>query len=540
MTARRPASRAHRSADTKAPARSAARSPAKASPALDRARVLVANRGEIACRVLHTLRALGVPGIAVYTDADREAPHRWLADEAHALGANDGYLDPERLLAAARETSATAIHPGYGFLSQNAAFAQAVADSGLVFVGPSPAAMRALGEKRSARATAERAGVPVIPGAAECNTVAIATEAARRIGYPVLLKAAGGGGGKGMRRVVGAGEMATAFAAAQREARAAFADDRLLIEKLIHPARHVEVQILGDGRDAIALGERECSLQRRYQKVIEESPSPGISDGTRRALGEAAVALARGAKYANAGTVEFLVGPDEEFAFLEVNTRLQVEHPVTELRFGIDLVRVQLEVAYGAPLPSPPPPRGHAIEARIYAEDPAREFLPASGRILHLEWPHRPGVRIDTGVAEGQDVTPFFDPLLAKVIAWGEDREEARQRLIAALADTVLLGLATNQSFLLDILASDFFVRGETHTTTLEGWSWAPEPAPPALVEAVRKALRTGPANGGQGSGAPRDGLGPGRDLFSPWRSLGPFRIGGEATDPSTDPRGSR
>jgi acetyl/propionyl-CoA carboxylase alpha subunit len=520
MTARRPASRAHRSADTKAPARSAARSPAKASPALDRARVLVANRGEIACRVLHTLRALGVPGIAVYTDADREAPHRWLADEAHALGANDGYLDPERLLAAARETSATAIHPGYGFLSQNAAFAQAVADSGLVFVGPSPAAMRALGEKRSARATAERAGVPVIPGAAECNTVAIATEAARR--------------------VVGAGEMATAFAAAQREARAAFADDRLLIEKLIHPARHVEVQILGDGRDAIALGERECSLQRRYQKVIEESPSPGISDGTRRALGEAAVALARGAKYANAGTVEFLVGPDEEFAFLEVNTRLQVEHPVTELRFGIDLVRVQLEVAYGAPLPSPPPPRGHAIEARIYAEDPAREFLPASGRILHLEWPHRPGVRIDTGVAEGQDVTPFFDPLLAKVIAWGEDREEARQRLIAALADTVLLGLATNQSFLLDILASDFFVRGETHTTTLEGWSWAPEPAPPALVEAVRKALRTGPANGGQGSGAPRDGLGPGRDLFSPWRSLGPFRIGGEATDPSTDPRGSR
>jgi 3-methylcrotonyl-CoA carboxylase alpha subunit len=530
MTARRPASRAPQTAETQAAPRTAK----KPSAALGRARVLVANRGEIACRVLHTLRALGVPGIAVFTDADREAPHRWLADEAHALGANDGYLDPERLLAAAHATGATAIHPGYGFLSQSAAFAQAVADAGLVFVGPSPSAMRALGEKRSARATAERAGVPVIPGAAECNSVAVATAAARRIGYPILLKAAGGGGGKGMRRVSGAAEMAGAFAAAQREAKAAFADDRLLIEKLIHPARHVEVQILGDGRHAIALGERECSLQRRYQKVIEESPSPGMSEVTRRALGEAAIALARGAQYANAGTVEFLVGPGEEFAFLEVNTRLQVEHPVTELRLGLDLVRAQLEVAHGAPLPSPPPARGHAIEARLYAEDPAREFLPASGRILHLEWPLRPGVRIDTGVAEGQEVTPFFDPLLAKVIAWGEDREEARRRLIAALSDTVLLGLATNQAFLLDVLASDFFIRGETHTTTLEDWSWAPEPIPAAIVEAARKALRASPANGGLGGQSGESRLdGARRDRFSPWRSLGAFRMGGEPSQES-------
>jgi 3-methylcrotonyl-CoA carboxylase alpha subunit len=497
--------------------------------------VLVANRGEIACRVLHTLRAMGVPGIAVYTTADEDAPHRWLADESYALGANDGYLQPERLLAAARATGATAIHPGYGFLSQSAAFARAVGEAGLIFIGPSPAAMLALGEKRSARETAEKAGVPVVPGAAQISSAAAAQAAAGKIGYPVLLKAAGGGGGKGMRRVAQSADMAAAFAAAQREAQAAFGDDRLLLEKLIQPARHVEVQILGDGRDAVAFGERECSLQRRYQKVIEESPSPGITQETREALAAAAVALARAVGYANAGTVEFLVGPGSEIAFLEVNTRLQVEHPVTELRFGIDLVRAQLEVAHGAPLPTPSAPRGHAIEARLYAEDPAREFLPASGRILQLELPAGPGIRIDSGVTAGLEITPFFDPLLAKVIAWGEDREEARRRLIAALEGTVLLGLATNQSFLLDILASDFFAGGETHTTTLETWDWAPAPIPPAIVDAVRKTLRHQPGNGAPGIGPAGPGSN-GGDRYSPWLNLGPFRMGGGSGNSRSEP----
>jgi len=488
-------------------------------------KVLVANRGEIACRILHTLAEMGIPSVAVHTDVDRESPHVGLAGEAVALGATDGYLKPDLILDAARATGATAIHPGYGFLSQNAAFARACREAGIRFIGPSPESMLALGEKRAARTTAEAAGVPVIPGAKECDTLDDAQRAADRVGYPILLKAAGGGGGKGMRLVRAADELAEAFAGARRESLGAFADDRLLVERYVHPARHVEVQILGDGKDAIALGERECSLQRRYQKVIEESPSTAISERTRAALCAAAVALARAVHYESAGTVEFLVGPNEDFYFLEVNTRLQVEHPVTELRTGLDLVGAQVEIARGGKLPAPPAPRGHAIEARLYAEDPYRGFLPATGKILMLEWPLRPHVRVDTGIRPGQEILPFYDPILAKLITWGEDREEARRRLVSALRETVLLGLATNQSFLLDILESDFFIRGETYTTTLEANTWPAPAVPEAIAAAAAEALRTLRPGGAATGAADGPGLDRRGDPFSPWRTLGPFRM---------------
>ncbi len=495
-------------------------------------KVLVANRGEIACRILHTLNEMGIPSVAVYTDVDRDSPHVWLAGEAVALGATDSYLKPDLILDAARTTGATAIHPGYGFLSQNAAFARACREARIRFIGPSAESMLALGEKRAARTTAEAAGVPVIPGAKECDSLDDARHAAERVGYPILLKAAGGGGGKGMRLVQSEGELAEAFAGAKRESLAAFADDRLLVERYVHPARHVEVQILGDGNDAIALGERECSLQRRYQKIIEESPSTAISERTRRALCDSAVALARAVQYESAGTVEFLVGPDEDYYFLEVNTRLQVEHPVTELRTGVDLVRAQVEVARGGALPEPPAPRGHAIEARLYAEDPYREFLPATGKILMLEWPLRPHVRIDTGIREGQDILPFYDPIIAKLITWGEDREAARLRMVTALRETVLLGLATNQSFLLDILTSDFFIQGETFTTTIEKRSWPAPEVPEEVTAAAREAMRTlAASDGGAASDSTgTDGLG---DRYSPWRRLGAFRMATADADAS-------
>jgi acetyl/propionyl-CoA carboxylase alpha subunit len=325
----------------------------------------------------------------------------------------------------------------------------------------------------------------------------------------MLLKAAGGGGGKGMRLVSAESGLEESFHAARREAGSAFADERLIIEKYIAPARHIEVQILGNGVDAVALGERECSLQRRYQKVIEEAPSSGISGKTRVALLEAAVKLARAARYAGAGTVEFLVDTAGAHYFLEVNTRLQVEHPVTELIVGLDLVRAQVEIAHGGKLPAPQPPRGHAIEARLNAEDPYNDFLPATGRILMLDWPGRPGLRIDSGLREGSEVTPFYDPLLAKLIAWGSSREEARRRLIEALRGMTLLGVTTNRPFLLQILERDFFVAGKTYTSTLEAERWD-EPQPPEeAIAAARRALAR-PLAASDGGG----GL---TDRYSPW-----------------------
>jgi acetyl/propionyl-CoA carboxylase alpha subunit len=472
-------------------------------------KILVANRGEIACRILATLRDMGVPSVAVHSDIDAEARHVFLADEAVALGETHAYLDIPRIIEAAQSSGATAIHPGYGFLSENAAFARACRDAGIVFIGPSPESMAALGDKRVARRLAEENGVGVIPGERSCDSVDDARTAAGRIGYPVLLKAAGGGGGKGMRLVSAEADLEDAFSAAQREAGSAFADERLIIEKYIAPARHIEVQILGNGTDAVALGERECSLQRRYQKVIEEAPSSGINAKTRKALLEAAVKLARAARYAGAGTVEFLVDTAGAHYFLEVNTRLQVEHPVTELIAGLDLVRAQVEIAHGGKLPVPQSPRGHAIEARLNAEDPYNGFLPATGRILMLDWPGRPGLRIDSGLREGSEVTPFYDPLVAKLIAWGADRDEARRRLIEALRSMTLLGVVTNRPFLLQILEREFFIEGKTYTSTLEAESWD-EPEPPEeVVAAARRALSTplGASDGGSGLS----------DRYSPW-----------------------
>ncbi|HXG62304.1 MAG TPA: biotin carboxylase N-terminal domain-containing protein [Planctomycetota bacterium] len=479
-------------------------------------KVLVANRGEIACRVLRALREMGLPSVAVVAAGEEDEPHADLASEIVMVPGPEAYLDPAAMVAAARRSGAQAVHPGYGFLSQSAAFARACRDAGIVFIGPPPEAMAALGDKRAARRTAEGLGIPVLPGAREVDAPAAAEQAAARVGYPVLLKAAGGGGGRGMRRVERADEMPEAFESARREAAAAFGDDRLLLEKYLSPARHVEVQILADGREAVAVGERECSLQRRYQKVIEEAPCAALSERARQEMFEAAVKLARAVGYRSAGTVEFLVGSDGRAWFLEVNTRLQVEHPVTELVTGIDLVRAQIELAQGARLPSPAAPRGHAIEARLNAEDPYRGFLPQTGKILGLHFPHRPGLRVDAGIREGSRVGTRYDPLLAKLVAWGKDRETARRRLIEALRETVLLGVVTNLSFLLSVLESDVFVRGETFTTTLEAAAWPEPPVPPEAAEAARRVLA---APSGEAGGGPSD-------LHSPWATMGPFRVG--------------
>ena len=481
------------------------------------AKVLIANRGEIAVRVARTLRAMEITSVAVASEADRGAPHVKAADESIVIGpapAAESYLRADRILDAAERTGAEAIHPGYGFLSESAAFARACRDKGIRFIGPSPESMERLGDKAAARSAALRLGIPVVPGAEAVPNTDRALAEAKRIGYPVLLKAVGGGGGRGMRRVGGAAELPDAFESARREAEAAFGDGRIFVEKLVDPARHVEVQLLGDGKRAVALGERECSLQRRYQKVVEESPSPAITPKIRGAMQDAAVRLAEDAGYAGACTAEFLLGPDGSFYFLEVNARLQVEHPVTEARFGIDLVRAQIEIASGGPLPEPAVPRGHAIEARLNAEDPYRGFMPQTGNVLLLHWPAGDGIRVDTGIAEGRAVTAHYDSLLAKVIAHGSDREEARRRLVAALRELALLGVRTNQSFLIEILESDAFVRAETYTRTIESREW---PAPAELPDEVLLAA-------GVAMVAPRDAVGRDRDdsdRWSPWRRLG-------------------
>jgi len=480
-------------------------------------KVLVANRAEIAVRVCRTLREMGIASVAVFSEADRGALHTRVADEAVLIGdaaPSESYLNVDALLAAARSTGAEAIHPGYGFLSQNASFARACETAGIVFIGPSPASMEILGDKASSRRAAQKAGVPTVPGVEGVASAEEALKAATSIGYPVLLKAVGGGGGRGMRRVNGPGELPGAFESARREAETAFGDARLFLEKLIHPARHVEIQILGDGKNAMALGERECSLQRRYQKVLEESPCSVLAEGTRAAMESAAVALAREARYAGAGTVEFLLGPDGSFYFLEVNTRLQVEHPVTEMRTGIDLVRAQIDVAAGGPLPKKPAFRGHAIEARLNAEDPYQGYRPQTGSVLALAWPAGEGVRVDAGLRAGQSVHAHYDSLLAKVIAFGRDREEARRRLIGALEELTLLGVLTNQSFLLELLNDRAFASGETFTDTLESREWpGPATVPDDALLAAAVALH---APAGLGAGERDDA-----DRFSPWLRVG-------------------
>ncbi len=474
-------------------------------------KILIANRGEIALRIIRTIREMGLRSVAVYSDADRAALHVRKADEAAHLGpspSSESYLNIGKILDAARRHGADAIHPGYGFLSENAAFAKACEDAGITFIGPSSKSISMMGSKTSARRVAKSGGAPIVPGTEEGILDAAAAEGiAKTIGFPVMLKAVAGGGGKGMRRVDRPEDLRSAFESASSEALRSFSDGRIYLEKLIENARHVEIQIFGDHHgNLVHLGERECSVQRRHQKVIEESPSPLMArhPGLRERMGEAAVKAARAAGYFNAGTVEFLATDSGDFYFLEMNTRLQVEHPVTELVTGLDLVRLQLEVAGGASLPFTQADvslSGAAIECRIYAEDPANSFFPSPGRIATLAEPSGPGVRLDSGVYPGWTVPLEYDPLLAKLIVWADTREHAIARMLRALSEYHIGGIETNLSLFRLILNEPNFVAGDLHTGYLDALLQTQpnfNPAPPhhippiaALAASQRKAAAT-------------------------------------------------
>jgi len=439
--------------------------------------VLIANRGEIACRIARTAKRLGLRTIAVYSEADANALHMRLCDEAYLIGpapAAQSYLVIDRLIAVAKSSHADCVHPGYGFLSENAGFAQACLNAGVAFVGPPPAAIRAMGLKDRAKALMEKAGVPVVPGYhGELQDPKFLREKAYEIGYPVLIKAVAGGGGKGMRRVDRHADFDTALAAAMREAKAAFGDERVLVEKYVNAPRHIEMQVFADRHgNAIHLNERDCSLQRRHQKVIEEAPAPGMSAALRARMGAAAVAAAKAAGYEGAGTVEFIADgaaglKEGAFWFMEMNTRLQVEHPVTEAVTGLDLVEWQFRVAAGEKLPltqEQVPLNGHAVEARLYAEDPERGFLPSTGKLLALQFPQAEGLRIDTGVEAGSAVTPFYDPMLAKLIAHGKTRAQALDRLADALDNTIVVGPRSNAGFLAALCRAEGFRNGAFDT----------------------------------------------------------------------------
>ncbi|MFL1380334.1 ATP-binding protein [Nocardiopsis protaetiae] len=507
--------------------------------------VLVANRGEIALRVMRTLRRMGLGAVAVHTDADAGSPHVGAADLAVRV---PSYLDADAIVAAAVETGATLVHPGYGFLSENAAFARACADAGLAFIGPPPAAIDAMGDKIRAKETVAAAGVPVLGGFTEEPGAPLADddllERAAATGYPLLIKPSAGGGGKGMRAVHSPEELAAAAAAARREALAAFGDSTLLVERLVQRPRHIEVQVLADSHgNVLHLGERECSLQRRHQKVVEEAPSPLLTDKQRAAMGEAAVAAARSCGYVGAGTVEFIAeaggGGELSFSFLEMNTRLQVEHPVTEEvvavrgERGLDLVELQVRVALGDPLPFGQDDVswvGHAVEARIYAEDADRGFLPSGGPVLALAEPSGEGVRVDSGIAAGSEVTSSFDPMLAKVIVWGPDRAAALRRADDALAGYLLLGCVTNTAFLRRLLRHPRVGAGDLSTDLIE--STPPEAAPEGVPDAVYAAVALDhmldlepPAPTADRFAVP-DGWRIGGAAWTPWRLRAP---GGEA-----------
>ncbi|MDX1997696.1 MAG: acetyl-CoA carboxylase biotin carboxylase subunit [Thermoanaerobaculia bacterium] len=488
-------------------------------------KILVANRGEIAVRILRGIKDLGLIGVAVYSEADRKSLAVALADEAYPIGpspSRESYLLGDALVELAQRIGADAIHPGYGFLSERAGFARACRDAGLVFIGPPPEAIDAMGSKVESRRLMIAAGVPVVPGGKDpLPDLEAARAAAATIGYPVMLKAAAGGGGKGMRRIQSEEELPGAFRAARSEALASFGDDAVYLEKYIEEPRHVEIQVLGDhhGR-VVSLGERECSLQRRHQKVLEEAPSPAVSPELRRRMGEAAVKAAQAVGYTNAGTCEFLLAKNGEFYFLEMNTRLQVEHPVTELVTGIDLVTAQIRVARGEALPESfgaTEPRGHAIEVRLYAEDPWRGFAPSPGRIDLLRLPDGPGVRCDCGVAQGGEVPIHYDPMIAKLIVWGADREEAMARLGRALGELKIEGIKTSAPLFQAILGDADFRAGRLDIGMLDRKLASGELAPPpptgafadlpivaaAITQAERARRRTA---GGPTGSAPAAG----------------------------------
>jgi len=493
-------------------------------------KILIANRGEIAVRVIRACQEMGIATVAVSSEADADSLHVRLADETVFIGpppAAESYLVAERILQAAHETGAQAIHPGYGFLSENPEFAQGVIDSGLTFIGPDPKAIQAMGDKAKARASMDAAGVPIIPGYQGSDDDQALARAADEIGYPVLVKAAAGGGGKGMRIAKTQADFPEAIAAARREASHAFGDPRLILERYISRARHIEFQILADQHaNTFHLNERDCSVQRRHQKIIEETPSPLLDNELRAEMGAAAIAAAKAVGYTNAGTVEFIFEPDTgTYYFLEMNTRLQVEHPITELITGIDLVHWQLKIAAGEKLPfcqADFVPRGHAVECRIYAEDPTNQFLPATGTLLQFIPPSGPGVRVDTGVITGDHITTHYDPLIAKVIAHAANRPAALKRLETALHETILLGLITNIEFLQAVLSHPEFRKGAATTQFNEQHmsNWKP-PEDTLPLEVLLAAVLS--ETTGTEFSPPATHLD--SDPYSPWNRLSNFRL---------------
>jgi len=501
--------------------------------------VLIANRGEIACRIIETAHALGLRTIAVYSEADEHALHVELADEAYLLGpaaAAESYLRPDRILDAARRSGADAIHPGYGFLSENAEFADACADAGVLFVGPPADAIRAMGLKDRAKVLMQEAGVPVVPGYHGTHQdPAFLADQAEQIGYPVLIKAVAGGGGKGMRRVDAAAEFDKALASAQREAKAAFGDDHVLIEKFVARPRHIEVQVFADSHgNVVHLYERDCSVQRRHQKVVEEAPAPGMPADMREAMGNAACDAARAIGYQGAGTVEFIADASDglqadRFYFMEMNTRLQVEHPVTEMITGQDLVEWQLRVVSGEELPLTQgdiPLEGHAVEVRLYAEDPNKKFFPSTGTLKEFWMPQEgDGIRVDAGVRQGDDISIYYDPMIAKLIAWGESRDMARQQLIKALGEVEAAGVATNAAFLRQVIGHPVFASGDMDTGFIEAHQDALLPgdsvAPGDVVVFAALALAQ--------ERAMASSRGSDTDPYSPWNDTSGWRLAGQA-----------
>ncbi len=501
-------------------------------------KILIANRGEIAVRIMATCHEMDIRSVAVYSEADRSARHVREASEAYCIGpapATQSYLRIDTIIDVARRCGAEAIHPGYGFLSENAAFAEACEQAGIVFIGPPPAAMRLMGSKIAAKRLAQSVGAPTVPGYnGESQDDAVLLREAERIGFPLLIKASAGGGGKGMRTVNAASEFLEQLAGARREARAAFGDETVFLERLIERPRHVEIQVLGDRYGhLIHLGERECSIQRRHQKIVEESPSIALSPELRAEMGDAAVRIARAAGYVNAGTMEFMLDSDKRFYFLEMNTRLQVEHPVTEGVTGLDLVRHQLLIAAGEPLEiaqEQVSQRGHAIEVRIYAEDPQQNFLPSTGTVSHFVPPQGPGIRVDSGIESGDEISQFYDPMIAKLIVYGEDRAAAISRLRNALAHCAILGVTTNVPLLHAISLHPAFQQGLTYTSFLDDYGLL---APPAWRDLPVEVLQAAAlyemqcTMESQATTQARPST-PGAPAANPWLWLGPWRMAGE------------
>jgi acetyl-CoA carboxylase biotin carboxylase subunit len=494
-------------------------------------KILIANRGEIALRIIRTASEMGIRTVAVHSEADRDALHALSADESYHIGPaapSASYLNMENIIDAAKQSGAHAIHPGYGFLAENPAFAQRVADEGLIFIGPTADVMAKLGDKTTARQIMAKTDAPIIPGliSSETDPDKLA-KSADEIGFPVLIKASAGGGGKGMRVVDDPKDLLEAAELASSEALSAFGDGAIYLEKYLDKPRHVEFQILADSHgNVVHCFERECSIQRRHQKIIEETPSPALDEELRERMGQAAIQVAKASGYLNAGTVEFLLDGSGNFYFLEVNARLQVEHPITEMITGLDLVRRQIEIAAGMPLPFRQEEltrTGHAIECRIYAEDPEMNFMPSSGKILYFRPPEGPGIRYDHGVYTGFNVPPNYDPIIGKLVTWSEDRPTAIERMLRALKEAVILGVKTPVEYLMDILASEPFREGATHTHFIEEHfsHWKPDEAVAALAAKAFVANDMLGVRTRAGVARERDRL----EELSPWRTLGPWNM---------------